>query len=264
MWKQISEQDFYWQKRMFRDHLTSGDRPELLLARLANAGGPDASPQRRKARVALLAAELFQQVSRMDLVQLLQHGQNNSSPRMKVRKIHNNVACEARGKHCHLALYRSKNADEFLSRGNVPLIGNAVIHCEHTVPTGDVLAQLNILHRQGALRNPADLLDYIFSYGIVTALLQTERRGRVEGVNLDARRVINGVEKKWKDCHPEFLGLDNLQDTTVRPFLRYIGTGIEVIYAPTGEYVGLDTWTVAEHKTRISNFEIYNAQAYFN
>lgn len=244
----------------YRDDLLLGDTPDRFARRLATLN----QIERRRAKVIQLATDLHHQVSHLSRLDLLANGSAHRSPRMNLRKLHDNIVYEARH-HCHAALYRSRAAHDLCTSGGLRYEGRAVIHCEHTVPTGPVLAQLHWMFAAGALDTPRDLLTAIFDFGIVTAMSQDADRQR-----LNCRRTIDGIFGAWTDVHPEFFGgaapalfPEAAQLAAMRPFRRYAETGIEILFAATGRPLDIQAYTIADHRALLKTLPAYDPLAYF-
>ena len=108
----------------------------------------------------------------------------------------------------------------------------------------------------------------------VIACIDTSEMGRM---GLGKLRSFDGSKmRSWGHTHPEYLRFvkpepnlepnETLQYTLLNslPFRRYLGTGIEIIYMPTGEQVDFKTWTVRKHRDRLAIIPAYNPHFYFS
>lgn len=138
----------------------------------------------------------------------------------------------------------------------------AVVHCEHTVQTGPLLRQMRLRYELGDLATPKDLLDFFFSYAVVSVLLQEERFGRYAGIDLGRKREFNGRFSSWAHDHPEFPPA-LVADDRAKPFVRYVGTGLQIVFVPTGELIDLERDTIAAHRARVAAYHVYQASSYF-
>ena len=243
---------------VYREHLEAGDTAERHAIRLAEM----ALMRERNDKVRHLATLLWTQVAALTLQQLKANGSRGASARMLLRRIHNLLVYPARRTHCHSALYRSRAADDLLRSGNMPAGADAVLHCEHTVPTGSVLEQLHLLFLAGRMATPSHLLEWILSTAIVSVLHSREARGDDPSISLNRRRPILGRTSAWRCDHPDFQA-GTVSDEGARPFLRYVGTGIEIVYVATGEAIRLEEDNVAAHRARIAHLPLYDVRTYF-
>lgn len=234
-------------------HLMLGDTEEFFIQRIEAMS----ALRERHVKIIKLAEILWYKVATWPLDQLLSNGSSNNSPRMHIRHLHNLFVFKARRQHCHAALYRSAGAHALLQAGGLLIGGDAVVHCEHTIPTGPVLRQMHALHRAGQLPDPATLVAFFLGFAVVTAVLQTERRS-----NLNKKRIFDGFTSSWSDDHPEFLGVTIANDAC-RPFRRYVGTDLKVVFAVTGEPINLEHDTLADHRRRIAALPLYSVESYF-
>lgn len=242
---------------LVRDHLAQGDTPERQRERIAAM----AVNEVRANHISRLATLIHEKLGRMDRREAGLHGEQHGSPRMSVRHIGNHLYGTARGWHCHAGIYRTRGAHDLLTRGGLDMTGNAVVHCEHTIPSSLMVDLMWRMRQQGAYPTPRDLLAWLLRHSVVTVALQSERKAKgQEPVALGRERTIAGVTSAWGSTHPD-LADDTPMSDDVRPFVRYEGTGAEIIHWPTGEIVDLHS-TMAEHFARIAHCPIHAVDTY--
>lgn len=177
---------------------------------------------------------------------------------MCIRKFHDELGWDTRGTLCRGALYRSADAVMLAARGELTA---ANLHCEHTIPLA-CLARLAYQRGRGA--TVAELADLLLTGSVVTAMSRAERHGAL--VRMRAC-VPGGPVSDWRDTHPEIsAGPDGslLAAPGLRPFLRYVGTGIDVVYYPGGDGTPVDaaTLTWEAHRQRARAFALFRWENY--
>ena len=178
---------------------------------------------------------------------------------MGIRKFHDQLGWDVRGALCRGAIYRSAGAVALAARG---ALSEATLHCEHTIP---LACFARIVHRRGRGMTIEALADLLLTHSVVTAMSREERHGP-----LRRRRacVPGGRVSAWSRTHPEISeieGGDVVADPGMRPFLRYVGTGIAVSFYPDGDGAAMPTETLTweEHRKRVRSFALFRAETDF-
>jgi hypothetical protein len=234
--------------------MVKGDTPACLDARLAWM----AASVRRRASMRTVVEDLHAKLRRMMLEEAMDPGDGSTTPRMRVRHVHDAVIGKARHMHCHAGIYRSTGAMKRLAAGGLYRPGTAIVHFEHTIPGVVVLPMLWQLVQDGTLSCPRELLAWMLHNMVVTVLDITER-----DTTLNARRIILGHESSWTAEHPDLPKGAIIIDNT-RPFLRYAGTGLAVFDYRTGLQIDLQHDCIRDHRKRMANVSIYDAALYFD
>jgi hypothetical protein len=231
--------------------LMAGDCPRRHAARRA-AMAADPS---RAGRIMRLATRLHHQMDAMTIEAAGANGSAHGSPRMNVRHLGDQLYGLARAWHCHAGIYRTKAADALLTGGRLAVGGDAVVHCEHTIPASLMVRMLWHARRAGDLPTPPDTLRWLITNSVVTVALQSERKAKGdEPVALGRRRAIGSRESAWSNDHPDLPEGTTTLDM-VRPFRRYEGTGAEILHVSHG---GVDLCsTMADHRARIANCPLH-------
>lgn len=241
-----------------REHLMAGDTPQKHAERIALM----AQNPRRAGSVVRMAALLHSQLGDMARNETGLHASTTGYPRMNVRNIGDKLYGLAHKWHCHAGAYRTRGAADLLARGGLTLEEHAVTHCEHTIPSSLVADLLWRKRDQGAFETPMDLLAWLLRHSIVTVALQSERK-EIDGqpVHLDRMREIEGIVDKWTCTHPDLQDDADMTDA-VRPFLRYKGTGAEIVHWPTGDVIDIETYTMADHAARMATCPLHDIKTY--
>jgi hypothetical protein len=243
--------------------MIEGDTPDRLKNRLVLMNDAD----KRRASLRAIVEDLYDQLLRCETVdEAMDPGNGSTSPRMRVRHVHDAVIGKARHMHCHAAIYRSAGAIKRLSAGGLYRPGTAIVHFEHTIPGVVVLPILWRFVENRTLPSPRDLLSFMFDYMVVTALDITERDGSGEA-SLNARRTLlehdsTWSSSTWSNKHPDVAVNGDIIDDT-RPFRRYLGTGLKVFDYLTGEPIDLACDQIRDHRIRMAKIPIYDAKRYF-
>jgi hypothetical protein len=119
------------------------------------------------------------------------------------------------------------------------------IHCEHVIPnnllTKYIFYQLKDITITG-------FYDFIF-YNRIICGVHVDEKGK-----LNIKRSIDKVNSGWVSTHPDFekgnaklIKLQNIEE--VRPFRRYLNTGIKVFCIASGELEEIDfeNYTMKDH-----------------
>lgn len=178
-------------------------------------------------------------------------GSNNDSVAMRIRKFHNELRLGVT-QNCDGAIWRSGGA---IDLGDAGAFRHGLIHCEHVVPAS-IIAGFVFDHFQNA--DPASLLRFLLLRAPVCAVTIEERK-----TLLTTPRSYDGSRpRSWSSSHPEFpIGVDPFRDD-IRPFRRYSGTGMTVVFAPTGEVIDTDTETYAKMAGRLADIALYDPTTY--
>lgn len=246
-------------RSLVRDHLMEGDTTVLHGQRIVVMS----QDLRRAKSVRKMTESIHRDLENMTFEEAKSNPATSGTPSMNLRRIGDKLYGTARGLHCHAGIYRTRGAYELLSKGGLTLEGKALVHFEHTIPSGLLLKLMWRLHQVEAYPKPADLLTWLLRHSVVTIALQSERDAKGnEPVALGRSREIGERMNDWRDSHPDLLeGM--LMSDVVRPFRRYIGTGVEVIHYPTGQTLDLENETIATHAARISTCPLHNISTYF-
>ena len=244
-------------RALTRAHLAAGDDSAKHAERMAVM----AVDPRRIATTVRLTTLLHGQLGSMTREEVGSDGSRNGWPRMNLRQIGNQIYGTAHGWHCHSGVYRTRGAHDLLTGGGLTLDGHAVVHCEHTLPSSLMVDLMWRMRQAGDLALPGDLLAWLLSNSVVTVALQSERKAKDdEPVALGRRRTIGGRTSSWSCTHPD-LGTDDVMTDAVRPFVRYVGTGAEIIHVPSGTMVDLQS-TMADHRARVADCPVHAAASY--
>lgn len=238
-------------------HFLAGDTAERHADRLSMM----ATNSARIARTVRLVTVLHKQLGVMSRSEANSCGSRNGWPRMNLRQIGNQIHAPARGWHCHAGIYRTRGAHDVLTAGSLSLAGNAVVHCEHTIPSSLLVDHMWRQRQSGKLALPGDMLAWILANSVITVALQSERKAKgSEPVALSRQREICGSLSSWSYTHPDIGRDDEMLDET-RPFVRYFGTGADIVHVPTNESVDLRS-TMADHRARIANCAVHSPETY--
>ena len=244
--------------QLIRDHLAAGDTAARQAERIAIM----AHSPRRAASVRQMAGEIHYDLGRMTREQAGLNRSKSRTPSMNVRRIGGLLYGGAHRWHCHAGVYRTYGAHSMLTCGGFAMEGNALVHCEHTIPASLMVDLMWRLRHEGAFPKPADLLAWLLRHSVVTVALQSERKANDDQwVSLGRRRTFDGVTRGWGYKHPDLLD-DTAMTDMVRPFRRYLHTGVEVIYSPTGRKVDLGE-TMATHAARIAACPLHDISTYY-
>lgn len=206
------------------DHLRAGDTAE----RFAERVNLMAKNPRRAASMRRMAETVHHDLAHMTREQAGLNRSQSKSPSMIVRRIGDKLYSGAHRWHCHAGIYRTRGAHELLTRGDLAMEGDAIVHCEHTIPSSLIVDLLWRLHAAQAFPTWADLLAWLLRHSVVTVALQSERNANCDQrVALGRERTFDGQKGRWSDKHPDLLGNTPMTDM-VRPFRRYLHTGVEV------------------------------------
>jgi hypothetical protein len=186
-----------------------------------------------------------------------QRGSETCSASMSLRKLHDAFVGTAR-KHCQAAIYRSVQAGSTLCSPTPQ--GQATIHCEHTIPVSIAVKQLWYLVKSECV-DERIFLEFVLRNTIVTACTQKERRCS-EGLALRRSYLHDTRLRAWSRHHPD-LEPGSVWDAKQRPFLRYHGTSVAVIFVPTGQLICLERDTLQDHWDRISMLEAYQISNFY-
>ncbi len=224
-----------------------GSQDTAIVERLARM---EADPRVTSRIIAAIAAVQASAARAPTLAVAVSKGYENNSLTMRVRKFHNELALHVH-RRCEGALYRSRGVIEAEASGNLT---SSVLRCEHVVPATVVARIVWERFRTAPLE---DLGRFLLTRAPVAAILRSEDADHLRKPRSYGEYGGDGKIRRWVKAHPDLLpGMDTSREG-IRPMLRYHGTGIELVYAPDGSSVSMETLTFEEHERRIMSLPLY-------